>query len=513
MPSTLTRISHLPRRLVDGLCDPMARRRVALALVAAYGLAWFVYGVIAKSSQDLNADMAEMVVWGRELSLGYPKHPPLLGWVAWAWFSVFPHEHWAFLLLSVITVSIGIWLCFELAGEWLYGEKRAAVPLLLAVIPFYNFLGLKFDQNSALIPLWALAMWALMRSIETRGKLWAALAGLAAAAAMLTKYWSAFLVLAMALAALADPRRRAYFRSAAPWTTALVFIVAVAPHAVWLVQENFPPIRWVTARRGAASMLDALRALGEYLGGTAAYAAPALLLAVIFTRPSWAAVKDNLFARDRERRTAFVLFWVPILVPVVIALAMKTSLLSLWNTPALNLLPVIMLASPLVMLTREALARMVVVVATVTVMIVLIAPVVAAVILSKGVENNAAYARLVALEAERIWKDETNRPLKLIAGPFTLVSSAAFYLPDRPSTYADFYGYLSPWATEARIARDGMAIMCPAVDAHCVKLMTEWLTRTHMDQPTEIEVSRRWLCLASPPARFLIGVIPPRPGG
>src|ERR1044072_577574 len=76
-------------RLVDGLADPSRRRRAALAFCVGYGALWFVYGVIAKSSQDLNADMAEMVVWTRELALGYPKHPPLLAYILWAWLSNF----------------------------------------------------------------------------------------------------------------------------------------------------------------------------------------------------------------------------------------------------------------------------------------------------------------------------------------------------------------------------------------------------------------------------------------
>jgi len=92
-----------------------------------------------------------------------------------------------------------------LAGEWLDGEKRASVPFLLAVIPFYNFLGLKFDQNSALIPLWALTTLTLVRSRKTRSAGYAALAGLFGAACVLSKYWSAFLLLALGLAVLCDP--------------------------------------------------------------------------------------------------------------------------------------------------------------------------------------------------------------------------------------------------------------------------------------------------------------------
>src|SRR5947208_2757822 len=79
-------------RLVDGLADPARRRRAALVFVLGYGALWFVYGLIAKSSQDLNADMAEMVVWSRELAWSYPKHPPPpccrstgRGFLSWRW--------------------------------------------------------------------------------------------------------------------------------------------------------------------------------------------------------------------------------------------------------------------------------------------------------------------------------------------------------------------------------------------------------------------------------------------
>src|ERR1700681_3440051 len=161
--SAFDRFSGVFSALVDGLCDPLRRRRVLLATLCGYGAIWFVCGVVTNSSQDLSADLGEMVVWGHEPALGYPKHPPLLAYVVRLWFAVFPQADWAFILLAALTLSAGIYLVFELCGIWLDGEKRAAVPFLLGVIPFFNFLGLKFDQNSALIPLWALAMLAFMR--------------------------------------------------------------------------------------------------------------------------------------------------------------------------------------------------------------------------------------------------------------------------------------------------------------------------------------------------------------
>jgi hypothetical protein len=496
-------------RLVDGLADPARRRRAALAFVLGYGALWFIYGVIAKSSQDMNADMAEMVVWTREPALGYPKHPPLLAYILWLWFKVFPLADWAYILLAVVTLMVGIYLAIELAAEWLAREKLAAVAFLLATIPFYNFLGLKWDQNSILIPLWALAMWAMLRALDTRSDGWAALAALAAAAAMLSKYWSVFLIAALSLAALFHPKRADYFRSRTPWVTALVFLAAVAPHVWWLIRENFPPITWVTWRRMAASTPETLQSLAEFLGGTLAYAAIAILLVHVFVRPAARALADGFLPRD-ERRSAAILFWTPILLPAVPALAKGIGLLSLWNTPALNLLPVMLLGSPLVVLPRVALLRIAGVAAAITLVSVALSPLVAYVILKRGVENNAAYARQVMEAADREWRAASDKPLKLIAGPFVLVSSAAFYGADKPSTLAEYSPYLSPWATDERIAREGMAIMCETGDPICQKAIEIYGTLAPGGRRTEVTLTRRWLGFESAPKRFLIATVPPR---
>lgn len=506
-----TSIDRALQDFVAGLCDPARRRRFMLMFAAIYGCAWLIYGVVAKSSQDVNADMAEMVVWAREPALGYPKHPPLLAFVIKLWFAIFPLTDWTFTLLAVVTVAAGLYLAFELCGIWLDREKRAAVPFLLAVIPFYNFLGLKFDQNSALIPLWALAMWALMRALETRRGGWAALTGLAAAAAMLVKYWSGFLLAALAFTALVDRRRNAYLRSPAPWITTLVFILAFLPHAIWLVEENFPPLTWVATRRLAHSAWDFIHSLGEYSLGTLGYGAVAIILVAVLVRPSAAAVRDSWFATEPARRPATVLFWTPIALPIVVALAIRTNLLSLWSAPAYNLLPVMMLASPLVVVSRLTLVRLAAIVTAMTLAAVAASPLVALGKLKQGVENNAEYASLAAAAAERAWRQTTNAPLRLVAGPFALISSTAFYVTDRPSTYADFSHYLSPWVDDARIARDGVAIICPARDAGCLDNMKTLTAAGPPGRREDVTLTRHWLGFTGAAAHFVIATVPPKP--
>ena len=110
-------------RLLDALADPSRRERTVVVVLLGYVALWTLYGAIAKASQDIHADMSEQFALGRELALGYPKHPPLAMLVVRAWFSVFPTADWAYYLLvpslvlvaavAVYPVASGVWLSFQ----------------------------------------------------------------------------------------------------------------------------------------------------------------------------------------------------------------------------------------------------------------------------------------------------------------------------------------------------------------------------------------------------------------
>src|SRR5215472_3566252 len=172
-------------RLAEALVDPRRRERAVLLALLCYVALWTLYGVLAQGSQDLHFDMGELVAWSREPAFGYPKHPPFGAWVVKAWFSVFPLADWAYYLLAIINATVGLWIAWALSARYLDAEKRVAGLALLTLVSFYNFHALKFNANSILIPLWAATTLWFLRSFEQRDLLSAALAGLAAAAAML----------------------------------------------------------------------------------------------------------------------------------------------------------------------------------------------------------------------------------------------------------------------------------------------------------------------------------------
>jgi 4-amino-4-deoxy-L-arabinose transferase-like glycosyltransferase len=202
------RIGAVLGALLDALCDPKRRGRAVVILLAADCAIWTIYAVLAKASQDIHFDMGEMIAWSREVGFGTPKHPPLPAWVVGAWFAVFPLATWAYDLLAMATAAVSLWIAFAVSLRYLDGIKSATGLALLSLVPFFNFHSLKFNANSAMMPWWALTTWFFLRAFETRGVGFAVLAGVAAAGAMLVKYWSVVLLVALAISGAGSTLRR-----------------------------------------------------------------------------------------------------------------------------------------------------------------------------------------------------------------------------------------------------------------------------------------------------------------
>jgi hypothetical protein len=277
------------------------------------------------------------------------------------------------------------------------------------------------------------------------------------------------------------------------------------------MRENFPPLQWMTGdRRAVGSMAVRLWLPVSYLASTLAYTVLAVVLFLWRVHPPAAGWRDMVFPREPQRRMAVLIFWLPLLVPIVVAIATQRTLLSLWNTPSLALLPVVLMSSPLVVVGRIAAIRIAGFAVTFSLLALLVSPIVAAVKLVTGVENDASYVPAAAGAVEREWKSQTDRPLEILAGPFGLTSSVAFTLKDRPSTYANFSPYLSPWVDANALMHKGVAVVCPRRDMICMEHLQQLTTRRPAARQVDLELTPRWLGFSGRPDRFVIAILPPR---
>ncbi|HEY6259880.1 MAG TPA: glycosyltransferase family 39 protein [Xanthobacteraceae bacterium] len=494
--------------LLDRCVDPARRERVVAALLGAYAAIWSLYGAIAKGSQDIHFDMGEMVAWSREVTLGTPKHPPLPAWLVRAWFSVVPLEDWAYYLFAILLATAALWIAWKASAPYLDGEKRVIGLALLTLVPFYNFHALKFNANTIMTPLWALTTWWFLRSYETRRAGHAVLAGLAAAAAMLGKYWSIVLLIGLGMAALADPRRGAYLRSRAPWLTVAAGMAALAPHLVWLYANDFTPFDYAMESHAATAWVALLSGLG-YVAGSVGYLVAPTLIAVVAARPTWSVVADTVWPPQPERRLAALAFVLPLLLPIAAALAAREEVVSLWSIGSMTLFPVVLLSSAQVTLTRTDARRVLALAIAAPIVALALSPAIAIVIHRQGVPNHATHYRLLAQAAEKAWRATTDRPLRLIGSGDNLVDGALIYFTGAPSTLEITNPAVTPWVDDARVAREGIALFCAVDEARCVNAMDALAARGPAGNRVEVELARSYFGSADTPERFVIVTVPP----
>jgi len=496
-------------RLFDVLTDPARREGAMALLLAGYAAVWTLYAVVAKGSQDIHFDMGEMLAWSREVSLGTPKHPPLAAWLVRVWFDVMPAATWSYYLFAVVLATLALWIAWHVAGRYLEPDKRVVGIMLLTFVPFYNFHALKFNANTVLIPFWAATTWWFLRSLETHRAKWAVLAGIGAAAAMLGKYWSIFMLAGLGVAALTDPRCRAYFRSPAPWLTIGVGAVLVAPHLVWVATHDFEPFRYAFGSHPVSYAGAAGYAI-LFLGGILAYIAAPLLLNFVVTRPSVAAVRDSLWAADTQRRTIAIALAAPIFLAALGAMALKIRIGALWTMSGLTLLPIVLLSSPLVTVSRHAAIRLLAVAIAYPTFMAAASPVIALVIHREGLPNYATHYRLIAQAIEQAWSKRTREPLNIVGSYSIIVNGIVFYFENQPSTLDIISPKQTPWVDDDRIAREGLVIVCPVPETACVEAMNSYAKRYPDSALDDVNLARRYFGALDRPVHYQILTILPQ---
>src|SRR5262245_19894153 len=137
-----------------------------LLLLARFVVVWTGYLFVAYFGSDLHPDVLETWTLGRTFEWGNPKHPPLMGWVARGWTSLFPLTNLSLQFMAMVNAAIALWTVDRIAARFVKGEKRIVVLLLLMLLPVYQFHAQRFNANTVLLALWPIATYCFLRSFE-----------------------------------------------------------------------------------------------------------------------------------------------------------------------------------------------------------------------------------------------------------------------------------------------------------------------------------------------------------
>src|SRR6202049_3243425 len=230
--------------LVASATDRSAAPWLVVGFAAAHAVLWTFILINLKAAQDVHMDVAEAFAWGQKFQFGYGKHPQLAGWVAGAWFRIFPVANWATYALAMATLGCGLVICWLIALRVVDRRRAFFVVVMLALYPVFNFKGFKYNPDLLQLVTLPLLVLAYLDAFEKRNVRSGVLLGLAGALALMTKYWVLTMIGAIGIAALVHPDRLKFLGSPAPWVAILSLVVAMIPHFIWLKQVDFVPFRY-----------------------------------------------------------------------------------------------------------------------------------------------------------------------------------------------------------------------------------------------------------------------------
>ena len=489
-----------------------AGRSVPLLLLW-FVIVWTAYLSIAYLGAGLHPDVLETWTLGRDFAWGSPKHPPLMGWVTTAWTFLFPLTDWSLQLMAMTNAAVALWFVDLISRRFVTGDKRVIVLLLLMLTPAYQFHAQRFNANAVLLAPWPLATYCFLRAFETRAALWAVAAGLAAALAMLGKYYSLFLIASFAIAAVAHPLRRVYFLSASPWISAAVGLIALLPHLHWLATTGALPIHYAMGHAGADVSTSFHDAVSFVLGLAAAISVPAITWIMMV------GYRIRRFYRDFTRmnsglRLLYYVAAATVILPVITSLMVGTDLPSLWALQGLFLFAVLIVCGASYRIERFYTVNATVLVAGIAVIAVLIgAPVHAFYRNSYGYEEGRSFYHQAANELTRQWHELSALPLAAVGGDDSLGLATAFYSSDHPH-YGQPLAYQYTLELPRKTALEkGWAALCFDDQAGCIGSMERMAARAGVFVRREFAVRSQLLGVAGAKRNIVTFLVPPRREG
>ena len=494
----------------------------------AHGVLWTAILTQLKAAQDVHFDVAEGYAWGQKLLLGYGKHPPLSGWIAGAWFDVFPPTDWATYGLAMATVSVGMMICWQIALRVVDRRRAFLVVVMLALYPIFNFKGFKYNPDLLQLVTLPLLVLAYLDAFDKRTLRSGILLGAAGALALMTKYWVVTMIGAIGLAALIHPARMLFLRSPAPWAAIVTLAALMIPHGIWLKQVNFAPFLYAGGTYAISSHLQSLQLVLGYLGHNAALLALPLALAALalawsprrwklpwqdpraFLAEPWS-MRDNQGVRRDQALNIWLIQGIVAVGPPLGALVFNIYLKTDWGISLFFLVPLAVVAIPSLRVPGAAVARLAATWLVLTLLTLVLAPQIAIATLPRDAEGrftHISYSQL-SRQLTDIWHARFRSQWKVAAGYTDVGEQMTFYSPDHPMPLTPYEPWPSGLTSLEEARREGFIGICQ-IDDWKQAMCDQWM-RENAANGERIVVSTRHFFKgqASAATKWNVVIVPP----
>ncbi len=415
-------------------------------------------------------DVIEGFAWGREMQLGYTKHPPMQAWLLEASYLLTGGHGFGAYWLSAISVAIGYGFIWLLAKQLGFGPWQGFWAIVLTSVTFYFTLPMpEFNPNILQIPIWAGMIYFFLKALS-RGSLidWALL-GAFAAFGFYTKYFIVLLIGAIGLYALVFADARRHLTTPGPWVCVLACLLLVSPHLYWLAETEFLTFRYALGRSNpAGSWFDHLYNPMNFL--LAQVANHSGLFLVVIAGLSWQTIRSFRTSLSETPDSAVTpqairyLLWfafLPLTVVLLVSAVTGSEFKHMWGTPLFvlsGLVAVHYLRLPAFWSfpNRALIAALIIQMIFLGVLFgqAIIEP------FWKTKHSRIHYpGQAVANAMADIWKEEVGTDLAYVAGDMWTTANVTLHAPSRPSMFLEHDEDLSPWIDVEDVQKKGVMIL------------------------------------------------------
>jgi len=287
------------------------------------------------TNHNLPLDTIEALAWASNLDWGFNKHPPMSAFFPEVFFQIFGSQDWVYYLLSQIFVIISFYFVFKFSKEIFNNDLLGLISvLLIETIYFYNFTTPEFNVNICQLPFWSLTVyysWKIYSNKEIKF-LDCFLVGLFAAFGFLSKYLFIYLLISIDFLFIYliffKKQRKFDFK----YLISLeVFFVALVPHLIWLINNEFITITYGLARTGLeqSALVDHVKFPVIFLLKQIGILIPFLILSWLLVKK----IKFNFKFKDKKLLFLLTINILPIVLMFLTSLITGSKIRTMWMTP------------------------------------------------------------------------------------------------------------------------------------------------------------------------------------
>lgn len=402
----------------------------------------------------LPMDAMEGTTWGHQLVLGYDKNPFLNAWLTRLALYLGSGSVWVIYLFSQLSVAACFWAVWKLGKKFLPPIYALIGVMLLESMQYYNLHAIDFNDNTLELGLWALTiLYFYQATLKNKLSDWL-LTGFFAGFSMMAKYYTAVLLIPMALFCLINPIARQRFKSPAFYLGSLLFVVIILPHTIWLFSHEFITINYALGRVSSPpTLLNHLQFPLQFTWQQLEVLLPAALLfsILLLGRKPILVTRPTLSNFDKT----FLLFmgFGPFIVTVLLSAIFGMKLRAGWGQPLLSLWGIMAVAFITPRLTR---GRFISFIALLTALTTVMLSVYAFALIRAEEPSSANFpGEIIARQLTQEWEQRYHQPLNYVAGPRWAAGNIAFYSKDQPAVYIDWDNKVSTWIDEVKLKQDG----------------------------------------------------------